>query len=75
MNINVSTAYLICFFLFLSHCNKSYIFRTFDVNVKAALNISQIIARKMVDNKTHGAIVNISSQASKVINIFLSCVV
>ncbi|CAH0579231.1 unnamed protein product [Chrysodeixis includens] len=46
-------------------CTASEFDKTFDVNVKAALNISQIIARKMVDNKTHGAIVNISSQASK----------
>lgn len=37
-----------------------------DVNVKAVLNISQVVGRKMVENKTHGAIVNISSQASKV---------
>lgn len=40
--------------------------RTMDVNVKAVLNISQVVAKKMVENKTHGAIVNISSQASKV---------
>ncbi|KAL0841204.1 hypothetical protein ABMA28_014943 [Loxostege sticticalis] len=39
--------------------------RTFNVNVKAVLNISQVVARKMIENKTHGAIVNISSQASK----------
>lgn len=38
----------------------------FDVNVKAVLNISQIVAKKMIENKTPGAIVNISSQASKV---------
>lgn len=51
------------------HLNKiaTCISRTFDVNVKAVLNISQVVARKMVENKTHGAIVNISSQASKVI--------
>ncbi|XP_026725277.1 L-xylulose reductase-like [Trichoplusia ni] len=47
------------------NCTASDFDKTFDVNVKAALNISQIIARKMVENKTHGAIVNISSQASK----------
>ncbi|VVD05646.1 D-erythrulose reductase-like [Leptidea sinapis] len=39
--------------------------RTFDVNVKAVLNISQIVAKKMIENKIHGSIVNISSQASK----------
>lgn len=41
----------------------------FDVNVKAVLNISQVVARKMIENKTAGAIVNISSQASKVLII------
>lgn len=39
--------------------------KMFDVNVKAALNISQVVARKMIENKTHGTIVNISSQAAK----------
>lgn len=46
-------------------CSLSDFDKTFDVNVKAVLNISQIVARKMVENKTHGTIVNISSQASK----------
>ncbi|XP_059047123.1 L-xylulose reductase-like [Achroia grisella] len=46
-------------------CTPSDYDKTFNVNVKAVLNISQIVARKMVENKTHGAIVNISSQASK----------
>ncbi|XP_028174661.1 D-erythrulose reductase-like [Ostrinia nubilalis] len=32
--------------------------------VKAMLNVSQIIAKKMIDNKIKGSIVNISSQAS-----------
>lgn len=36
------------------------------VNVKSILNISQIVAKKMVDNNIKGSIVNISSQASKV---------
>ncbi|CAH0719381.1 unnamed protein product, partial [Brenthis ino] len=39
--------------------------KMFDVNVKAVLNISQVVAKKMIENKTAGAIVNISSQASK----------
>lgn len=41
-------------------------FRVFEVNVKAVLNISQVVAKNMVENGTHGSIVNISSQASKV---------
>lgn len=51
-----------------------FIFRMFNVNVKATLNISQIVARKMVENKTPGAIVNISSQASKVKQCFNSTI-
>uniref|UniRef100_A0A2A4JCF4 Ketoreductase domain-containing protein n=1 Tax=Heliothis virescens TaxID=7102 RepID=A0A2A4JCF4_HELVI len=46
-------------------CSPSDFDKMFNINVKATLNISQIVARKMVENKTHGAIVNISSQASK----------
>lgn len=46
-------------------CSPADFDKTFDVNVKAVLNISQIVAKKMIENKTHGAIVNISSQASK----------
>lgn len=34
--------------------------------VKAMLNVSQIVAKKMIDNKIKGSIVNISSQASLV---------
>ncbi|CAH2236805.1 jg8564 [Pararge aegeria aegeria] len=46
-------------------CTAADFDKTFNVNVKAALNISQVVAKKMVENKTHGTIVNISSQASK----------
>ncbi|KAJ8728118.1 hypothetical protein PYW08_016503 [Mythimna loreyi] len=46
-------------------CSPSDFDKMFNVNVKATLNISQIVARKMVENKTPGTIVNISSQASK----------
>ncbi|CAK1596081.1 unnamed protein product [Parnassius mnemosyne] len=38
---------------------------TMAVNLKSIINISQVVARKMIENKTQGAIVNISSQASK----------
>lgn len=41
-------------------------YRSMAVNVKSILNISQIVAKKMVDNNIKGSIVNISSQASKV---------
>lgn len=46
-------------------CSPDNFDKMFDVNVKAVLNISQIVAKKMIENKTPGAIVNISSQASK----------
>ncbi|XP_073945278.1 L-xylulose reductase-like isoform X2 [Choristoneura fumiferana] len=36
-----------------------------NVNVKSVLNVSQVIAKKMIDAKSGGSIVNISSQASK----------
>jgi len=38
--------------------------RLFSVNVKAIINVSQVIAEKMIANKTGGSIVNLSSQAS-----------
>ncbi|XP_047529842.1 D-erythrulose reductase-like [Vanessa atalanta] len=46
-------------------CSPADYNKIFDVNVKAVLNVSQVIARKMVENKIAGTIVNISSQASK----------
>ncbi|XP_071443322.1 L-xylulose reductase isoform X2 [Hetaerina americana] len=39
--------------------------RSFDVNVKAVVNVSQMIARGMIERKTGGSIVNVSSQASQ----------
>lgn len=46
-------------------CSPNDFDKTFNINVKAVLNISQVVAKKMIENKTHGTIVNISSQASK----------
>lgn len=37
-----------------------------NVNVKSVLNVSQIVAKKMIEAKSGGSIVNLSSQASKV---------
>ncbi|XP_026466343.1 L-xylulose reductase-like [Ctenocephalides felis] len=37
---------------------------TFSVNVKAALNVTQIASKKMIDNHLKGSIVNVSSQAA-----------
>jgi len=39
--------------------------RIFACNVKAALNVSQIVAKKMIEDKVKGSIVNMSSQASR----------
>lgn len=39
--------------------------QTFDVNVKAVLNVSQVVARSMIERKNGGSIVNISSQAGQ----------
>jgi len=38
----------------------------FDVNVKSVLNITQVVAKNMIERKSGGSIVNISSQAGKV---------
>ncbi|XP_011701588.1 PREDICTED: L-xylulose reductase [Wasmannia auropunctata] len=38
---------------------------TFDVNVKAVLNVSQVVAKSMIERKSGGSIVNISSQAGQ----------
>jgi len=38
---------------------------TINVNVKAVLNVSQIVAKNMIERKSSGSIVNISSQAGQ----------
>ncbi|KAL2726790.1 L-xylulose reductase isoform X1 [Vespula squamosa] len=37
----------------------------FDVNVKAILNVSQVVAKNMIERNVAGSIVNVSSQASQ----------
>ncbi|XP_076673732.1 L-xylulose reductase [Andrena cerasifolii] len=39
--------------------------QTFNVNVKAMINVSQVVARDMIQRNVPGSIVNISSQASQ----------
>ncbi|KAK7576213.1 hypothetical protein V9T40_012499 [Parthenolecanium corni] len=39
--------------------------RVFNINVKSVINVSQVVAAGMVQRKTGGAIVNISSQAAQ----------
>ncbi|XP_075973470.1 L-xylulose reductase-like [Anticarsia gemmatalis] len=46
-------------------CSAASLDVTLTVNVKAVVNISQVVAKKMIENNVKGSIVNISSQASK----------
>ncbi|XP_050346481.1 L-xylulose reductase-like [Nymphalis io] len=46
-------------------CTPDVFDRLFNINVKSVINISQIVCKNMIENKTAGAIVNVSSQASK----------
>lgn len=39
--------------------------KIFNVNLKAVVNVSQVVAKRMVADKTGGSIVNVSSQASQ----------
>ncbi|XP_025050436.1 L-xylulose reductase [Alligator sinensis] len=41
------------------------LFRSFDVNLRAVLQVSQIVARQLIARGAPGAIVNVSSQASQ----------
>jgi NAD(P)-dependent dehydrogenase (short-subunit alcohol dehydrogenase family) len=36
--------------------------RSFEVNVKSIINVSQVVAQSMKDSKKGGSIVNLSSQ-------------
>jgi len=58
---NAAVAYLLPF---LDATPESFDL-TFDVNVKAVLNVSQVVARSMIERKSGGSIVNISSQAGQ----------
>ncbi|KPJ08153.1 L-xylulose reductase [Papilio machaon] len=46
-------------------CKPTTFDASISINTKAILNISQVVAKKMIDNKIKGSIVSISSQASK----------
>lgn len=43
---------------------KYFTSRLFNINVKAIINLTQMIAKNLIDRKAPGAIVNVSSQAS-----------
>ncbi|CAH2037565.1 unnamed protein product, partial [Iphiclides podalirius] len=46
-------------------CKPTTFDESISINTKSILNITQVVAKKMIDNKIRGSIVNISSQASK----------
>ncbi|XP_013169019.1 PREDICTED: L-xylulose reductase-like [Papilio xuthus] len=46
-------------------CTPEAFDTTMNINLKSIINVSQVVAKKMIENKTQGAIVNVSSQASK----------
>ena len=39
-------------------------FSIYNINFKSAVNISQVVAKKMIEHDKEGSIVNVSSQAS-----------
>ncbi|XP_063361692.1 L-xylulose reductase-like [Cydia amplana] len=45
-------------------CTPTSFDRTMSINVRAILNVSQVVAQKMIQHKIKGSIVNISSKAS-----------
>jgi len=48
------------------HVTKEHFDEQFNVNVKAALNVSQVVAQGMVDRGEGGCIINVSSLGAKV---------
>jgi short-subunit dehydrogenase len=53
---------------FISNSNTNFIllsfFSTIAINVKAALNVSQVVAKGMIERGTGGSIINVSSTVS-----------
>ncbi|CAG9584617.1 unnamed protein product [Danaus chrysippus] len=47
-------------------CSPEVFDRMISVNLKAVINISQVVAKKMIEKKKPGVIINISTQGSKV---------
>lgn len=63
IDLLVNNAAVACLSPFLDATPEAFDL-TFDVNVKAVLNVSQVVARSMIERKSGGSIVNISSQAA-----------
>lgn len=64
IDLLVNNAALACLSPFLDATPEEFD-QTFDVNVKAVLNVSQVVAGNMIERKSGGSIVNISSQAGQ----------
>ncbi|KYN42335.1 L-xylulose reductase, partial [Trachymyrmex septentrionalis] len=64
IDLLVNNAAVACLTPFLNATPKEFDL-TFDVNVKAAFNVSQIVVENMIERKCGGSIVNISSQAGQ----------
>ena len=52
--------------------NIFLIFRLFNANVKQVINVTQIVASKMIEDGRGGSIVNVSSQVRQIYNIQLN---
>ncbi|CAL8127403.1 unnamed protein product [Orchesella dallaii] len=48
------------------NCSKEHFDEQFNVNVKAAVNVSQVVAKKMIEKGNGGCIINVSSLGAKV---------
>ncbi|XP_067203761.1 L-xylulose reductase-like isoform X2 [Linepithema humile] len=65
IDLLVNNAAVVCLSPFLNTTPKGFDL-TFNVNVKGVMNISQIVARDMIERKSGGNIVNVSSLAGQV---------
>ncbi|XP_076075538.1 L-xylulose reductase-like [Mytilus galloprovincialis] len=66
IDLLVNNAGVICRIPFID-TPKEEIDRLYDVNVKAVFNVSQVIAKRMIEKGKGGSIVNISSIASRTV--------
>ncbi|KAJ3624741.1 hypothetical protein MTP99_018342 [Tenebrio molitor] len=48
------------------HFDEDDVDRLFDINVKALINVTQIVTRKLIERGAPGAVVNVSSQTARV---------
>ncbi|CAL7936368.1 unnamed protein product [Xylocopa violacea] len=63
IDLLVNNAAVACLNPFLDATQQDFDL-TFSINVKSILNVSQVVAKNMIERKVGGSIVNVSSQAS-----------